>query len=502
MKRAKWAVLAGVIVVAAAAVVALRPRPTEPFPLVELVPADALAYAGFSHYRELERLPGAWTEEIRRKLDPAKVHLSGGLALYLDRAKEWVLLVRLTRGSALLGAETENGAAVFAQTPEAMTRHKAREGSLADLPEFKSLGARVFVNLERLKLRGRLRDYSAAGFELLPGPPLTVKGRVLYRGGVFRTYLEQYVQAPRHGAPGGAAPLKAALTEHFPRLWEELVHDLDAIDAEKAERESQILSREFLEGGSFRGFLAKLGPTWGFSIEAAPSGKPALVAWVDLPDEKTKDLVAKMLHKGIHDAIRFRRERGLPPVFEVAADGAIWRMKFPSARALRYGESFSPAYTFEKRRFVFSTCATLLEAPGVTEGADHVAAGIAVAPFLDLLRALAPQTADDAFRGQAERKASLLFLRTFDSGTMAALRKQFPDPADLAKHQEQQRAQFEAKALEEISKTLPWQEELTRVRADIDIWADRLKPVERVDASGRFASEGFDFTVVVSTSPK
>ena len=137
MKRARWAILAGGILVAAAiaAVVVLRPRPVEPFPLAELVPADAVFYAGFPRYQELEELPGAKAEEIRRKLEPARPHLAGGLAIYVDRSGEWVLLARLTRGSTLLaGAAVEDGAAVVAQTPEALARHKARQASLADLP--------------------------------------------------------------------------------------------------------------------------------------------------------------------------------------------------------------------------------------------------------------------------------------------------------------------------------------------------------------------------------
>lgn len=502
MKRAKWAILAGALVVVAVAVgVALRPRPPERFPLAELVPADALFYVGFTDYKELEALPAAWTGEVLKKLEPARVHLAGGIALYVDKSREWVALVRLTRGSTLL-ADAEQGAAVFAQTPEALSRHKAREGALADLAEFKQLGARCFVNLERFKPRGRLRDYSAVGFDLTSTSPLTIKGRALYRGGVFRTYLEQYVQAPRRGLMEGPAPVKATLTEAFPRLWEELVHELDAVDREKAEREAQLLSRDFLDGRSFREFLTRLGPTCGFTVEPAPGGKPALLVWVDLPDEGTRDLVAKMLHRGISDAIRVRRDRGQPPAFEVAAEGAVWRVKLSSAKALRYGDAFTPAYTFEKNRFVFSTCAALLQAPPLRTGDAHASAGVAVGPLLELLRALAPQAADDAFRGEAERKASAQLLRTYSGATLTALKKQFPDPADLAKFQESQRAQFEARALEEISKTLPWREELTRALADIEIWAQRLAPVDRVEASGRFTSEGFDFAVFISAPQK
>ncbi|HZE95570.1 MAG TPA: hypothetical protein VE981_00950 [Planctomycetota bacterium] len=496
MKRARWAVLGGVaVILAATAVVVLRPRPAERFPLAELVPADAIFYAGFTHYQELEELPTPWAAEIRKKLDPVRPHLSGGLAFYLDRNHEWVTLARLTRGSALLaGAEVENGAAVIAQTPEALTRHKAREGSLSDLPEFKSLGLRCFFNLERLKPRGRLRDFSALGFEVASTSPLTLRGRALYKGGLFRTYLEQYVQAPKHGAPGGAAPARIALTEHFPRVWEEVTHELlDTIDCEKAEREAQMLSRDFLEGKSLREFLGRLGPTWGIELVPTPFGRPALVVWIELPEEGTRDLAAKMVHRSIGDSIRLRRDRGLAPAFEVMADGGVWRVKLSSAKAIRYGEAFAPAYIFEKNRFVFSTCATVLTAPAATAGDAHAAGTVEVGPLIDLVRSLAPGWADDAFRGEAERQASMMSFRTFSPGMMTALRKQFPDPADLTKYQEAQRARFEAQALDEISKGTPWREELTRVKASIEAWADRVSWLERVEVSGRFASEGLEF---------
>src|SRR5439155_5766696 len=105
-------------------------------------------------------------------------------------------------------------------------------------------------------------------------------------------------------------------------------------------------------------------------------------------------------------------------------------------------------------------------------------------------------------------KASALSLRMFTPGTLTALKKQYPDPADLAKHQEAQRAQFEARALEELSKTLPWQEELTRVKASIEAWSDRVGWLDRASWTGRFTSEGLEFelrawpTVKVPASQK
>lgn len=496
MKRRGWTVLAGATAVSAGiAALLLWPRPAERFPLSELVPVDAVFYAGFPDYRELETIPTPWREEIRKRFDPARPHLAGPFAIYLDRSFQWVALARLTRASAALaGAEVEHGAAVMAENPETMARHKARQGSLADLPEFKLLGSRFFFNLELLKPRGRLRDFSAVGFELVSTSPPVVKGRALYRGGLFRTYLEQYVHAPRQGGPAGSAPFRATLTEHFPRVWEEIVHDvLDTVDCEKAEREARVLSRDFLEGRSFREFLGRLGPSWGFALVPTAHSKPALVAWIELRDESTRDLAAKMVHRAIADAVKLRRDRGLAPAFEVAAEGSVWKVKLNDAKALRLGEAFTPAYVFEKDRFVFSTCAAALSAPAGLPGESHAAAAAEVGPLLDAIRSLAPMFADDAFRTEAARKASVVFLRTFTPDALQALRKQFTDPADFAKYQEAQKAQFEARALEEISKTGEWQEELTRVKASIETWAARVEWLERVSWSGRFTSEGLDF---------
>ncbi len=496
MKRRGWIVLGIGLAAAAALATLFRPRPKERFPLAELVPAEAVFYAGFPDYHEIETLPIPWAAEIRKRLEPSRLHLSGGLAVYLDRDGHWVVLARLTRASALVaGAEIERGAAVFAETPETMARHKAREATLDKLPEFQALGSRFFVNLEPLKLRGRLHDFSALGFELQPGPPLVLRGRAFYRGGLFRTYLEQYVQAPRHGAPEGTAPLQAAFTEHFPRVWDEIIHELDPIDCEKAEREAHLLGRDYLEGRPLREFLGRLGPGWGFSIVPTPFSKPALVAWIDLPDEPTRDLARKMLHRAINDSIRLRRDRGAAPAFDVAPDGPIWRVKWVDARTMRLGEAFSPGYTFEKNRFVFSTCAATLSAPSIAAGDGHVAAGAEVGPLLESFRSLMPFFADDAFRGEAQRSSLALYLRAFPPSTMVMLKKQFPDPADLAKYQEAQRAQFEAKALEELSKTPPYQEELGRLKASIDAWASRVSWLERVSASGRFTSDGLEFEV-------
>jgi hypothetical protein len=485
----------GLAVLAAGAAWLLRPRPPEPLPLAELVPPDAVLYLGFPDYRELDRIPTPWSGEIRKQLDPARPHLAGPLAVYLDRSLQWVALARLTRASAVLaGAEVVNGAAVAAQTPEALARHKEREGSLAGLAEFQALGSRFFFNLERLKPRGRLRDFSAIGFELQSTSPFVLKGRALYRGGLFRTYLEQYVHAPPRGLAEGSAPFQATLTEYFPRIWDEITHDLlDVIDREKVDREAQLLSREYLDGRPLREFLAKLGPGCGLSLVPTSHGMPALVVWIDLADEKTSELVRKMIHRSVNDGARVRRDRGLPPAIELSDEGPVTRVKVAKSAALRLGESFTPAYRVDKNRFVFSTCESVLAAPVPAAGASHAAVAVEIGPLLDAIRSLATLAADEEFRAEAERSAMTLYVRTFTPSALVALRKQYPDPVELAKYQDARKAQFVARALEDLSKTVPYQEELTRARASIEVWADRIGWLERASWTGRFTSEGFDF---------
>jgi hypothetical protein len=493
----------GLAVLAVGAAWLFRPRPPEPFPMAELIPADAVLYLGFPDYRELDRIPTPWSEEIRRRLDPARSHLAGPLAVYLDRSLEWVALARLTRASAALGgAEVVNGAAVAAQTPEALVRHKAREESLDALPEFQALRSRFFLNVERLKPRGRLRDFSAIGFELHSTSPFVLKGRALYRGGQFRTYLEQYVHAPARGLPEGTAPFQATLTEHFPRLWDEITHNvLDAIDREKADRESQVLSREYLDGRPFREFLSRLGPGCGMSLVPTSHGRPGLVLWIDLADAKDEKLVRMMIHRAVNDGTRVRRDHGLPPSIELSDEGPVTRVKFAGAAALRLGEAFTPAYRVDGRRFVFSTCESVLSAPGVPAGEFHATSTVEIGPLLDAIRSLAPLFADEEFRPEAERRALALYLKTFTPSALVALRKQYPDAADLAKYQDAQKVQFTVRALEELSKTLPYQEELTRVKSSIEVWADRLGWLERASWTGRFASGGFDFELRAWPAP-
>jgi len=470
VRRTSW-ILLGLLAAAVAALFVARPRPLEPLPLAELVPADAVAYAGFQTPEQLEVLRTPWSQELRKRLEPARAQLTGAIAFYIDSKGEWVTLLRMTRAASLLsGAEVDGGAAVFAQSPEALSRHKARKGALSERPEFRSLGKRFFIDLEPLKLPGRLGDFSALGFNVTEDGALFVRGRALYKPGVFRTYLEQYVQSPRHGALEGDAAVKLALTESFPRVWDEILQGLPKADADKAERESQLLSREYLEGRSFRDFLAKLGPGCSVALVPTAFGRPALTLSIDLPGETTREAASKMVERAIADGIRVRKDKGLPPLVEVETDGAVHKLKISSSRALRYGESFSPAYVFEKDRFVMSTCAAALEQTQTLSGNEHASASIEVRTLVQAVRALAPLLADEKFRGGLKPGMS---------------------------------AAEEAKVLEALSKTLPWQEELTRVNASIEAWVERVSWLRSATLYVRFTSEGADFqSVLIPASQK
>jgi hypothetical protein len=496
----------------AALVYLLRPLPPQAFPMADLVPADAVFYAGFPDYRQIELFRTPWSGELRARLDPVRPLLSGPLVIYLDRSLEWVALARLRQvPAALAGAEMVRGAAVAAQTAQALARHKASTTSILEVPDFTTLGSRFFLNLKLLNPGGRLRDFSSVGFDLSPVPPPTpenpggqtfkVRGRALYRGGIFRLYLERYVQAPRHGGPGESLPLAASFTEWFPRMWEEITQDaLGAGEREKAERETQVLSHEFLDGRPFREFLARLGPAWGISIVPTPYPRPAMVVWVDLPDEGTSQLAARMIHRAIGDSIRVRRDRGLAPALEETAEGSHWRLHVTSAQAIRWGESFTPAYTFQNNRFIFSTCASTLSAPQVSAGPVHAALSVDVTRLFEAIQPLAPLFADDRFSGEAERRSQALYQRTFPPDARAALRLQYPDPVELARFEHLQKAQLEAKALEDLLGTTAGQGELARVTGVIETWRERLGWLDRISGSGRFTSGGLEFEV--EASPK
>ena len=76
VKRRSWIVLGSALgALALAAALLLRPRPPEPFPLAELVPADAVVYAGFPDVRRLAEIPGLDDNGARH--DPAPAHHTG-----------------------------------------------------------------------------------------------------------------------------------------------------------------------------------------------------------------------------------------------------------------------------------------------------------------------------------------------------------------------------------------------------------------------------------------
>src|SRR2546425_9699985 len=89
VKRSRWVFLTLPVLFGGGLIAAfLGPRGPEEFPLAELVPADALFYAGFPDYHRLEELatkfPGVLKEEDRKRIEEAKPHLSGAVAFYID----------------------------------------------------------------------------------------------------------------------------------------------------------------------------------------------------------------------------------------------------------------------------------------------------------------------------------------------------------------------------------------------------------------------------------
>ena len=78
--------LGGAAIVAATALAAflLRPLPDEEFPLIDHVPSDAILYAGFHHFSELDPLPSPWMAELRARLSESATHLAGPVAVYLE----------------------------------------------------------------------------------------------------------------------------------------------------------------------------------------------------------------------------------------------------------------------------------------------------------------------------------------------------------------------------------------------------------------------------------
>jgi hypothetical protein len=493
VRRRGW-ILLGIALLGAgtAAVLLLRPRPLEPFPLAELVPADAVVYAGFPDLQRLGTLPGL--EDLASRLEPARAHLSGPAAVYLDRHGDWVFLARLTRLAALAaGGEVENGAAVLAQTPAALARHKERRKSILELDTFRALGKTIFINLDVLRFLPR-RDFSAIGLDLVSTNPLTLSGRALYRGDLFRLYVEQYLQAPRRTSD---VPLGGIFIEPLSRLWDDLQLGLNPVDKERIDRLTSGLARDFNEGRAWRDFLRKAGGAWGVDIRSGPGGLPTATAWLDLPDVDTKDRLARMLPKLTADVAKFHKDRGEPPPFELAAEGGIWRVKVPRAAELRMGAALDPAYAFRGNRWILSTCAARLDVPDVAGDGDHLALAVDVPAALELAKACATLIADGAFREEADLAAASVFLKAFTPETMGTLKRQFPDPADLRKFLDTRRSEMRARTLEEISRSPKYAAELARVRKELDLWAGRLATLGRVELRGRYGAEGLDLQATV-----
>lgn len=498
MKCSRWILLGLAALLGAGALVAfLRPRPPEEFPLAELVPRDALFYAGFPDLRRFEELvskiPDAWKEEDRRKLEEARPHLAGPIAFYLDARGEWVGLARLTRAAALV-ADLEGDAAVFAQTPAALERFRGRTGALRDVAAFRDLKSRLFLNLESFDLPGRFGDFAALGFEIEPGDPWVIRGRAAYRPDRFRLYIERYVQAPhRAGSAGGGPAAQLALTDPFLRLWDDLLEGLSAEARDRIEREAQVLRRDLLEGREVREFLGRLGPRWGIAAVPTPHGFPALVGWLDLPDEAAREKLESLLTRAAQDHERTSRGYGQVPAVEVEKKDGHWRLKFPKAAALRLGEAFTPAYAFSGNRLVLSTCASALVPPAGAEGDAHAALSLKVAPAVGLLRSTAAYWTDDAFRSEADGMALARYVREFNPLALGALARKIPDPVERAKHIEVRRAELVAEALGEISKGPKYRDELARRERSIASWGERLSWLDRIDGSGRFTGDGLRF---------
>ncbi|HEX7901200.1 MAG TPA: hypothetical protein VF950_25805 [Planctomycetota bacterium] len=492
MKRRGWLVLGGVLLVlGGTAAFLLRPRPPEPFPLAELVPADAVVYAGFSDVRRLAEIPGL--EDLAARLEPARAHLSGPAAVYVDRHGDWVFLARLTRLAALVAdAEVEDGAAVFASGPAALARHKERRKSILDVDTFRALGQTIFINLDLLRFHAR-RDFSAVGLELVGTNPLTLRGRALYRGDLFRLYVEQYLMAPRRTSD---VPLGGVFIEPLPRLWDDVRLGLNPVDQDRLDRLTTGLARDFNDGRPWKDFLRKAGGAWGVDVRPGPGGLPTATAWLDLPDEDTKDRLARMLPKLTADVAKFHKDRGEPPPFELATEGGTWRVKVPGTAELRMGAALDPAYAFKGNRWILSTCAARLDVPDVAGDGQHLALAVDVPSALELAKACAPLIADGAFREEAELGAAALFGKAFTPETMGTLRRQFPEAADLRKFLDARRSEMRARALEEIAKSPKYAEELARVRKELDLWAGRLAKLGRVELRGRYGADGLELDVI------
>jgi len=484
----------GIILSAGVGALLLAPRGAEEFPLAELVPPDATFYAGFPDVAQfqaaVDRIPGAWTPEGRRRLEDAKPYLSGAVAVYLDSKGEWVWLGRLTRAAALVpGASVEGQAAVFG-SPAALERRRTRTGTLLGLPAFQRLRCPLFLNLESLGLGGRWGEFTAAGFRPDASDPWILRGRALYRPDVYRLHLEQYVRLPRRsGSSPDGPPVGLELTDPFLRLWDDAVAELDGPDRDRVERECLALRRSVLNGQDPREVLARLGPRWGLALGPGPT----LQAWVELPDPATAQTLRAMIERAGQDADGQARRRGQAPPFELEPIPSGWRLRLPWAAALRMGEAFTPALSITKDRLVFSTSASRLEPPPSPGGASHAELRIRVGPALEVARALVGFRADRAFRSEADGIALARHLREHGPLALGSLERKFPDPYEREKFIVRRRAEFAAEALEEISRSERYRREVDRLEREIAGWSERLSGLEEITATGSYTGEGLEF---------
>lgn len=435
--------LAVAVLAGGGAMALFRPRPAEEFPLAELVPADAVLYAGFADYRELEalaaRFPAALPDLGKLCTAEARTHLAGPAAVYFDRKGEYVFLARLGRAAAALGGGSiEDGCFCAGQSPEALARHRSRKGAILEVPAFRELRSRVFLNLEPLGLPGRLRDFSAVGFEIEPGAETVVRGRAAYRGEVFRTYLERYVQAPREAGPP-AGPVGATFVDSPPRLWDEVLRALPAADRDLAEREAALLSRDFLEGRGVREFLSQLGPEIGVSVTPGAGDFPALALWLDVPDAGAREKLERMLPRLAQDVAKYCRDRGRPAPFEVSPEEDRWRVRFPWEQELRMGWAFQPVYAFRGSRWVLASRPEALDTPPLTAAGQHAGAVIDVDAAFEIVRSLVP------LRGEKERE---------------------------------------------------------RIEGEIEAWRKRLGGLKRISGTGRYTGSGLAFELRLSEKPR
>lgn len=499
MNRSRWVILVLVLAAAGGGVALFRPRPIEEFPLAELVPDDAVFYAGFPDLRRFEeiaaKVPGAWTDENRKKFEEAKPHLSGALAFYLDSKGDWVGLARLTRAaSAIAGGTVEDGAAIFSSHPAAIERRRARKGALADLPAFRRLGFPCFLNLASFDLEGPLSDVVAAGFRVESADPWRLQGRLAYRADRFRTFLERAVPAPlTAGVADGGPGIQWVSTDPVLRLWDEYLETLTSDERDRVDREIQILQRDLQRDP--RDVLGSLGPRWGMALAPSPHPTPAFLAWIEIPDPATAEMLEKMLVRAAGDAERQARARGQSPFLELSKADAGWRLRFPKSPALRMGDAWSPAFRVTPDRIVFTTCEGVFDVPGPARGAAHGELRVRPAAALEMARSSLSFLTDRAFRGEADGISRARQLRESGPLALGALSRKFPDPAEREKFLVTRRAEFAAEALAEISKTDRYRDERARLERLIADWTGRLAGIERIGLTGRFTGEGFDFAL-------